>query len=54
MIRILKSTLYEYYFLIFATLRNLQFHRTCLVIGVLTMYTFAAPVGSADSELSRC
>jgi len=42
---ILKITIHEYYFLIFATLRDLQFHRICFVTGVLKyIYTSVAPV----------
>jgi len=45
MIHILKNRIHEYYFLIFATLRDLQFHRICLVTGALKyIYTSAAPV----------
>jgi len=33
MVRILQITFHEYYFLIFATLRDLQFHRICFVTG---------------------
>jgi len=42
---ILRVTFHEYYFLLFATLRDLQLHRICFVTGALTyMYTSTAPV----------
>jgi len=42
---ILKVTFHEYYFLIFATLRDLQFHRICFVTEALKyIYTSAASV----------
>jgi len=45
MILILKITFHGDYFLILATLRDLQFHRICIVTGVLKyMYTPATPV----------
>jgi len=45
MVRILQIRFHEYCFLIFATLRDLQFHRICFVTGALEyMYTSAAPV----------
>jgi len=59
-ILILKIIFLEYYFLLFAPLRDLQFHRICPVTGALKYnYMSVAPVprypaGSADSELTSC
>jgi len=50
-----KITLHEYYFLIFATLRDLQFHRICLVTEALKyMYTSKAPVPRISGKLASC
>jgi len=55
MVRILQITLHEYYFLIFATLRDLQFHRIYFVTGALKyMYTSAAPVPRISGKLASC
>ncbi|MFT5729796.1 MAG: hypothetical protein ACI8PB_003969 [Desulforhopalus sp.] len=45
MILVLKATFQEYYFLIFANFRDLQFHRICFVtVALKYSYTSAAPV----------
>jgi len=45
MILVLKVTFQEYYFLMFATLRDLQFHRICFVTAASKyIYMSAAPV----------
>jgi len=45
MVLILKITFHEYYFLIFATLRDVQFHQICFVTGAWKyIYTSVAPV----------
>jgi len=55
MMLILKFTFHEYYFLLFATLRDLQFHRIYFVTGALSyMYTSATPVPRISSRLASC
>jgi len=52
---ILKITFHCYYFLIFAILRNLQFHRIRYVTEALKyMYTSAAPVPRLSGKLDKC
>jgi len=52
---VLKVTFQEYYFLIFATLRDLQFHRICFVTAALNyIYTSAAPVPRISGKLASC
>jgi hypothetical protein len=54
-ILILEITVHEYCFLIFATLRDLQFHRLCFVTEALKyMYTSAAPVPRTSGKLASC
>jgi len=54
MILVLKVTFQEYYFLIFAPLRDLKFHRICFVTAALKyIYTSAAPVPRISSKLAR-
>ena len=54
-ILILKIIILEYNFLIFATLRDLQFHRICLVTGALKyIYTSAAPAPRISGKLASC
>jgi len=54
-ILVLKITFYEYYFLIFATLRDLQFYRICFVTGALKyIYTSAVPVPRISGILASC
>jgi len=55
MILNLKITFHEYYFRIFTTLRDLQFHRICFVTGALKYsYTSAAPVPRISGKLASC
>ena len=55
MILVLKITFHEYYFLIFAPLRDLQFHGICFVTGALKyIYTTAAPVPRISGKLASC
>jgi len=55
MILILKITFHDYYFLMFPTLRDLQFHRIYFVTGALKyMYTSAAPVPRIFGNLASC
>lgn len=57
--RILKITLHEYYFLIYPTLRDMQFYRICFVTGALkynvyvcSSYASHIRQVSVDSELA--
>jgi hypothetical protein len=55
MILIFKITFHEYYFLIFATLRDLQFHQICFVTEALKYnYTSAAPMPRISGKLTSC
>jgi len=50
-----KITFHEYCFLIFATLRDLQFHRICFVTGPLKyIYMSAVPVPRIFGKLASC
>ena len=51
----LKTTIHEYYFLIFAPLRDLQFHRIYFVTEALKyMITSVAPVPRSSGKLASC
>ena len=51
----LKVTFHEYYFLLLATLRDLQFHRIYIVTEALKyMHTSTAPVPRISDKLTSC
>jgi len=46
MLFVLKMTFHQYYFLLFATLRGLQFHRICFVTGAVN-YVYVCSSGAS-------